>query len=158
MKNIDIGQTISILANIGVIVGIVFLIFELQQNTQTMRLASAQSYLTGGASLDFQIATNPEFANLLIRGDNKEDLSDGEALQLDRWNYAVFRQWETAHYLHIIDALEDKLWLAYRHEIHKILSRSLGMRLYWIEGKNSFTPAFQQEINKVLDNTLMELD
>lgn len=158
MKKVDIGQIITILANVGVIVGIVFLVFELQQNTQTVRLASAQSYLTGGTSLDFQIATNPEFANLLIRGDNKEDLTQGEELQLDRWNYAVFRQWETAHYLHLIDALEDKLWIAYRHEIHKILSRSVGMRMYWVNAKNSFTPSFQQEINKIFEDTLVEDD
>ena len=32
MKKIDLGQTITILANVGVIAGIVFLAFELRQN------------------------------------------------------------------------------------------------------------------------------
>jgi hypothetical protein len=32
MKKIDLGQTITILANVGVIAGIVFLAIELQQN------------------------------------------------------------------------------------------------------------------------------
>jgi hypothetical protein len=36
MKNIDLGQTITILANIGVITGIVFLGFELRQNNQIL--------------------------------------------------------------------------------------------------------------------------
>jgi hypothetical protein len=70
MKKIDVVQAVTILANVGVIAGIVFLAFELQQNTQAVRLASAQSYLTGGTSLDFQIATDSEFASLLIRGDD----------------------------------------------------------------------------------------
>ena len=36
MKKIDIGQTITILANIGVITGIIFLGFELRQNNQIL--------------------------------------------------------------------------------------------------------------------------
>jgi hypothetical protein len=154
MKKIDIVQAVTILANVGVIAGIVFLAFELQQNTQAVRLASAQSYLTGGTSLDFQIATDSEFASILIRGDEAESLSPVEELQLQRWNYAVFRQWETAHYLHTIGALESELWVAYRQEIYKILLRSASMQRYWIEGRNSFTSAFQRLIDSLLESNL----
>ena len=38
MKKIDLGQTITILANVGVIVGIVFLVVEIRQNTQQLTL------------------------------------------------------------------------------------------------------------------------
>jgi len=36
MKKIDLGQSISILANLGVIAGIVFLAFELRQNNELL--------------------------------------------------------------------------------------------------------------------------
>lgn len=153
MKKIDIGQAVTILANFGVIAGIVFLAFELQQNTQAVRLASAQSYLTGGSSLDLQIATDSEFAGLLIRGDDTEPLGPTEELRLDRWNYAVFRQWETAHYLHKIGALEDELWVAYRQEVRKVLLRSAGMRRYWSDGRYSFTPDFQSFIETIVESS-----
>lgn len=38
MKKIDLGQTITILANVGVIAGIVFLGIELNQNTRQLAL------------------------------------------------------------------------------------------------------------------------
>ena len=38
MKNNDLGQAISILANVGEITGIVFLAFELQQNNEALGL------------------------------------------------------------------------------------------------------------------------
>lgn len=41
MKKIDLGQAISILANIGVIAGIVFLVVEIQQNTAAIRSQSS---------------------------------------------------------------------------------------------------------------------
>lgn len=37
MKKIDLGQAVGILANIGVIAGIIFLVFELQQNNKLLR-------------------------------------------------------------------------------------------------------------------------
>ena len=38
MKKLDLGQTITILANLGVIAGIVFLGIELQQNNEALGL------------------------------------------------------------------------------------------------------------------------
>ena len=38
MKKIDLGQSITMLANIGVIAGIVFLAVELQQNNELLRV------------------------------------------------------------------------------------------------------------------------
>jgi hypothetical protein len=150
MKKIDLVQSVTILANLGVIAGIFFLVFELQQNTQAVRLSSAQSYLTGGNTLDFHIASNPEFAGLLIADDNGVELTDAQSLQLDRWNYAVLRQWETAHYLQSIGALDDELWMAYRQEIKKILLRSAGLQRYWMSGADSFTLAFRSFIDGLL--------
>jgi len=45
MKNINYGQTISVLANLGVIAGILFLAIEIRQNTRTAQ-ASAYESLT----------------------------------------------------------------------------------------------------------------
>ena len=43
MKNVDLGQVIAMIANLGVISSIAFLAFELRQNTQAVELASALS-------------------------------------------------------------------------------------------------------------------
>ena len=156
MKKIDLGQTIAILANVGVIAGIAFLAFELRQNTQAVELASAQTYLTGGSELDLRIATDTDLASLLIRSENPEPLSAVEELQLERWNYAVLRQWETAQYLHSIGALDESLWLAYRQEIGKIFVRGDRMRGYWSSNSESFTPAFRNEIAELLNGSERE--
>ena len=43
MKKIELGQMITVLANIGVIAGILFLGYELRQNTLVSRAAALQS-------------------------------------------------------------------------------------------------------------------
>jgi hypothetical protein len=115
-----------------------------------VQLASAQSYLTGGSELDLRISTDAQLASILLRGDDPEPLSAVEELQLERWNYAVLRQWETAQYLHSIGALDDALWLAYRQEIRKIFLRGARMREYWSANSASFTPAFRREIDDLV--------
>ena len=40
MKKLDLGQTVSVLANVGVIAGIVFLGYELRQNNEAIRAQS----------------------------------------------------------------------------------------------------------------------
>ena len=59
MKNIDVGQTITILAIVGVIAGIVFLGFEIQQNTTAMKSTAAQD-IYGQIAHIFDVRMNPE--------------------------------------------------------------------------------------------------
>ena len=153
MKKLDLGQAIQILANVGVLAGLVFLGLELRQNTQAVRLASAESYLTGGSELDLRIASEPELAAFLIRSDGSEPLSAVDELRLEHWNYAVLRQWETAYYLGSIGALDEGLWAAYRHEIRKILLRTAGMHEFWRANRESFAPDFGKEIDSILAET-----
>jgi len=39
MKKIDLSQTMTLFVNVGVIIGIIFLAFELRQNNQHLALA-----------------------------------------------------------------------------------------------------------------------
>lgn len=76
MKKFDLGQTINTLANLGVIAGIVFLVFELEQNNQIMELEAnavkTQIRLDGWS----QIADDPRLVSMMIKDRTGEELSD----------------------------------------------------------------------------------
>lgn len=76
MKKFDLGQTINTLANLGVIAGIVFLVFELEQNNQIMELEAnavkTQIRLDGWS----QIADDPRLVSMMIKDRTGEALSD----------------------------------------------------------------------------------
>ncbi len=55
-------------ANIGVLAGIIFLAYELQQNTVATRLEAASNFNASFSEIELFIAGNPEFAELLGRG------------------------------------------------------------------------------------------
>ncbi len=76
MKNLDLGQTITILANLGVIGGIVFLAFEIRQNTAQMRAEAAYSVHQDAQRLNEAIYQDSDFADLLIRAEQSFESLD----------------------------------------------------------------------------------
>jgi hypothetical protein len=69
MKKIDLGQTIQLLANLGVIAGIVFLAVEARQNRELLevqvkllRADADYNYYQARAQNRQMIATDPEYA------------------------------------------------------------------------------------------------
>jgi len=73
MKKIDLGQTIMILANVGVLAGIFLLAFELQQNSEQLQLQARELAITRRNSLVELIIENPDLVELL--GRQKEPLT-----------------------------------------------------------------------------------
>ena len=83
MKKIDFAQAATILANVGVIAGIVFLGFELRQNNDLMEADVRATY----ASMDQTgwgfIIENPEVIEVLIKDRNGEELTEAEEHRLN---------------------------------------------------------------------------
>ena len=81
MKKIDLGQTVGILANIGVIVGIVFLAIEIRQNNELMEADARFNRLSLSTEAYNLLSTNRELATIQVKVANKEGLTEVEAFQ-----------------------------------------------------------------------------
>jgi len=82
-KKIDLGQTIQILANLGVIAGIVFLGIELQQNNALLSAqarAGRTELAKDGAN---RFLANPELVSIMVRRRNNEPLTDEDAQKVN---------------------------------------------------------------------------
>ncbi len=93
MQKIDLGQTVGILANIGVIAGIVFLGIELQQNNALLAAEFRASSLSNRLSLR-EKALDPQIAELLVRAYEGAELSAAERVQLGTINMMQLELWE----------------------------------------------------------------
>ena len=76
MNKIDLGQTITILANVGVIAGIVFLGIELQQNNELLSSQIRSTRVENRLSLVDRLFDNPEVIELL--GKEESELTETE--------------------------------------------------------------------------------
>jgi hypothetical protein len=150
LKKVDLGQVINVLANVGVLAGIIFLAFELRQNTQATQLASAHNSLSSSFEFDLRIAEDPELASLLIKADKPAALTDIDRLRLERWAYSALRHWENAHYMYSATGLDENFWTASSHEIQNILAPDSFVTNHWQAHKLSFTREFNEELEAMM--------
>ena len=82
MKKIDLGQMITILGNVGVIAGIVFLGLELRQSNEQSRLqAEGEADVRRNAVLELVIE-NPDLIELLAKDEANLTQSERDRLIL----------------------------------------------------------------------------
>ena len=150
MKKLDLGQTISILANIGVIAGIVFLAVELQQNNELLS-AEARSTRLGVRLDEAQLPIhNPALVDALIKHRHREELTEHEQLVLERYMetlLVIFQNTYTEGQRGFID--EDSIpidsWRGlFSSETFSIPGYWPNLSAYWEVSKFGFNPDFVQ--------------
>jgi len=95
LKKIELGQMITILANIGVIAGIVFLGFELQQNNELQRSQIRSNFQGARLGINFLITDSQWLPGIFAKVETGDPLSAEEAirLQAQHQNLLTLAQW-----------------------------------------------------------------
>ncbi|MBC2838872.1 hypothetical protein [Robiginitalea sp. SC105] len=95
MSKFNIAQTISVLANVAVLGGLIFLAYETRQNTTQLRAAASYSFTEALYNLNSSVYDNQQLAGIITRGEQDLVLLDSielvqfVAYQLDRVNLAI---------------------------------------------------------------------
>ena len=143
MKKIDLGQTIGILANIGVIAGIIFLAVELAQNNELMEAEARLVAHQGNQQFAMSLVQNPALANVLAKVSAGEPLSDAEGIQAYALGLSVLRSFEFGYLETMRGALSEE---DYSVEMMRIIyhANTLDYRLdeTWEIAKRVMTPGF----------------
>lgn len=116
MKKIDLGQTITILANLGVIAGIVFLGIEIRQNTATVQGATYQALSDDSVNQYLAASTDPQLMELLVRayqGSAGEDFSFTEHMQLNFYYTALLQRLENSFFQFQSGLADDRVFKSY---------------------------------------------
>jgi len=90
MIKFKFDQAITIIANIGVIGGILLLTYEIQQNNELMRTEARQTRMNMAVDFWMFTAEHGDFAEIKKRSQNGEELNDVEQLRLDSQIMAVY--------------------------------------------------------------------
>jgi len=90
MKKLDLGQAIGILANVGVIAGIVFLGFELRQNNEQLAAQSRAERLAVRTDWINALYRDAQLAELVIRARRNEELTEAEEFRIENLGQRMF--------------------------------------------------------------------
>jgi len=100
LKKIDLGQAVQLLANVGVLAGIVFLAVEIQQNTRSQEAITYQTLMQGIAALNEQRLAYPRVVPTIEGqyGATLQDLDPGDAERVEAFMFQVIRYADMAYY------------------------------------------------------------
>jgi hypothetical protein len=94
MKKIDLGQGITILANVGVIAGIVFLAVEIQQNSNLMQVQISQARADAAMLSNQQTFESAYIPTILVKIQQGGQLSDEDMVRYVNWFRSMNRNQE----------------------------------------------------------------
>jgi len=100
MNTQSIKHNIEIIANVGVLMGIILLAYEVNQGNQLLELQAEYTQYQG-VFYDWEpIATVPQVSELIVRAMNRDSLSEAEQLQLEYMGMKTLKalEWEYIQY------------------------------------------------------------
>jgi hypothetical protein len=149
MKMESSNGWLSFIANAGVIIGIIFLAYELQQNNKQLALQSYQSWAAENLAINAQL-TDPELSAIVARGyDDSTKLSDETYIAFAMHQISMLQMAQSTDYLYRAGSLDKDLWEAEMSRAAGILS-AVGVRQWWdAGGRTQLTPQFVEFIESV---------
>ena len=160
MDNVSLNRWLTLIANIGVIVGIVILAIEIRLARDAVIGATYQARATAVQQWDWNLAQSGEVSESILNFMNTEDPSD--LAEIDRFrinqiNLATFNRLDNFFYQYELGLISQEI---YEHEFHAEMTvqipRLVAMNLFeqpYV--KLALRPSFRQEIEKYVDGDLV---
>ncbi|MDH3640989.1 MAG: hypothetical protein OES38_02780 [Gammaproteobacteria bacterium] len=124
------NQWMTLIANIGVLAGIVFVALEIQANTNAVRSATYQAFNDSSFSwADSQIENAAELAEI-YKHSSREELTPEQRLIVDGVTFKAFTIMESNYLHHRAGAMDDDL---FETKMRGSVGALLNIKL-WMEG------------------------
>jgi len=137
MKKIDLGQAIGVLANLGVITGIVFLGYETHQNSELLEVQVRATQLDQRMALSATLFDHPEVLELLVKDADELTPSEYRRVRLLGIQFLNTTEWSFGEVVRAGDDLD-----AYAKRVRSVIDREdlhYGAEVAW--------PVFRETAN-----------
>jgi hypothetical protein len=121
MNSSRVNDWLTLIANVAVVGGIVFLGIEIRQNNELLRSESRQALVTNDVA---SLAANFQNADVFAKLVSESEMSAEDQLRLSFMFALDLRNREFEYFQYINGLLDEQAWLAYRHVI--LINHSTG--------------------------------
>ena len=151
MKKIDLGQTLQILGNVGVIVGILLLVYELNQNRELTRAQTRNAIAETLVNMLTLQSSTPEYLEMSTKQVAGEPLSREEELMFRLNQFAYWRYRENVFYQSQRGLFEETEYLGQRDVWVQSINSNEAVRSIWCGRRRQQSAAFSAEIDVLID-------
>ena len=141
-----INQWLTLVANLGVLAGIIFLAIEIQQNTDVTRSTTAQEISNTSVEFFMRVAESPDLARVIkVATENPGGLSEVEIVQYEYHTGAAFMLFEGAYKQFQLGFLPESGWKPHEGLIKYLLDNPVS-RNWWVNSNTVFSPEFENRV------------
>jgi len=137
-------------ANIAVLLGILLLVFELQQNRDMMLAQTRNEISSKLIDMQMTVASNPQMADMLIRARTGEELTPGERFQFQNRNVAMYKYWENVQYQYRLGLYDENEYKAQRDAWRNYVNSSKAVADIWCIIRTTSSADFVAEVDPLL--------
>lgn len=153
MEKLHLGRTVSILANLGVLVGILLLVYELAQNREMMSAQTRNAIAEKLVDVLVQEATTPEVLTMERKRAAGESLSPEEQTMFRILENAYWRYRENVHYQYRNGLYEESEYLPLREFWMNGLNTDEMAREHWCSRRQSLSRDFVSELEGLMERS-----
>ena len=151
MDSDRLNRWLALGANLGVLIGIVLLVIELQQNREMMRAQTRNEIAQGALSLLSLTANDQNLADIIVRSNNGDELTPSERFMYISRSESVFRHFENAHYQYRHGMFDEVEYQKQLYTQKLVISRNPGLIRYWCSFRSMYSTPFALEIDTLLE-------
>ena len=150
MKNTEFGQLLQLLGNLGVIVGILLLVYELNQNREMMQAQTRSSISDQLSNIVLQELVIPGMQASLMKMRNNEPLTPMDEFLLEARSTVWWRYRENVSYQYRNGLYEDSEYFPQREAWVRFLNEQDFTRADWCRRQNVQSEEFVAELNSLI--------
>jgi hypothetical protein len=143
-----LGAIAALLGSIGVIATLAYLSAQIRQNTAVMKVTAKQNQSALTHSL---LQTATEHADVLIKWNDPESLSETEKFQSLLLARDAFRGWEFYCYLRDAGMLDNSEWEGLLISISKFAARPF-MKLAYDDMRSELSPSLRRVLDPLIQS------
>ena len=144
------NRWLTLIANIGVLIGLALLIVELQQTREATRAGTRSNLAEEISSLLSGIAMDADMADIRLRGDAGEELTRLESYRYDLIQRSLFRYWENNHYQYRMGLYDESEFIAHKMVWGRYVNSSKRLPGYWCSIRGITSEGFAREMDSVI--------
>jgi len=142
-----LNQWLALIANFGVLLGIVFLAFEIRLNTQAITADISTQYIENWTESVGTVATDPDLARIYTtiesQGWNAVPIAD--QVRVNQWSLSQLKTIEFVYYQWRQGLLDEELWRSNNRATYAFIFSGHVTMEVWNDGftRELFPPVFQ---------------
>ena len=147
----ELGSIGEFIASIVVLITLVYLTFQVRQNTQAMRMSQSQEFIRWNTEMVEPLANNRPVAELWIAGgENFDELDDTDQQRIVLFEWRAISAWN--HYFNMRNQglVPDHLWNELLYLFQTIGARQ-AMQEAWVQWRDAYDEDFRAFMDKYLN-------